>query len=378
MRSRKKAGSDPRIPVLAGMIILLVLAAGTAGILIHRSNERRAEETAAETEKETEPEEDPEQEAGPETKTEERQAKIIADTLPNETKAPAEVPENTAGTVPEEESTSTEESTAAEQTVVASELIPFTEDLRFAEYSKIHTDPAVLYRVSGPGARGLTVCVNAGHGTRGGASVKTQCHPDGTPKVTGGSTAAGALTATAVSGGMTFRDGTPEPVVTLQEALILRDILIGRGYNVLMIRETDDAQLDNIARTVLANSYADCHIALHWDSSESDKGAFFMSVPDNGGYKNMDPVKDTWEISELLGESLIEGLRNRGAKIWSDGSLDMDLTQTSYSSVASVDIELGDRVSPHTSEQLGLLAEGLADGVELFFSRAGKRQETGQ
>ena len=378
MRSRKKAGSDPRIPVLAGMIILLVLAAGTAGILIHRSNERRAEKTAAEAEKETEPEEEPEQEAGPETKTEERQAKIIADTLPNETKAPAEVPENTAGTVPEEESTSTEESTPAEQTVVASEMIPFTEDLRFAEYSKIHTDPAVLYRVSGPGARGLTVCVNAGHGTRGGASVKTQCHPDGTPKVTGGSTAAGALTATAVSGGMTFRDGTPEPVVTLQEALILRDILIGRGYNVLMIRETDDVQLDNIARTVLANSYADCHIALHWDSSESDKGAFFMSVPDNGGYKNMDPVKDTWEISELLGESLIEGLRNRGAKIWSDGSLDMDLTQTSYSSVASVDIELGDRVSPHTSEQLGLLAEGLADGVELFFSRAGKRQETGQ
>ena len=378
MRSRKKAGSDPRIPVLAGMIILLVLAAGTAGILIHRSNERRAEETAAEAEKETEPEEEPEQEAGAETKTEERQAKIVADTLPNETKAPAEVPESTVGTVPEEESTLAEESTAAEQTVVASELIPFTEELRFAEYSKIHTDPAVLYRVSGPGARGLTVCVNAGHGTRGGASVKTQCHPDGTPKVTGGSTAAGALTATAVSGGMTFRDGTPEPVVTLQEALILRDILIGRGYNVLMIRETDDVQLDNIARTVLANSYADCHIALHWDSSESDKGAFFMSVPDNGGYKNMDPVKDTWEISELLGESLIEGLRNRGAKIWSDGSLDMDLTQTSYSSVASVDIELGDRVSPHTPEQLGLLAEGLADGVELFFSRAGKRQETGQ
>ena len=378
MRSRKKAGSDPRIPVLAGMIILLVLAAGTAGILIHRSNERRAEETAAEAEKETEPEEEPEQEAGAETKTEERQAKIVADTLPNETKAPAEVPESTVGTVPEEESTLAEESTAAEQTVVASELIPFTEELRFAEYSKIHTDPAVLYRVSGPGARGFTVCVNAGHGTRGGASVKTQCHPDGTPKVTGGSTAAGALTATAVSGGMTFRDGTPEPVVTLQEALILRDILIGRGYNVLMIRETDDVQLDNIARTVLANSYADCHIALHWDSSESDKGAFFMSVPDNGGYKNMDPVKDTWEISELLGESLIEGLRNRGVKIWSDGSLDMDLTQTSYSSVASVDIELGDRVSPHTPEQLGLLAEGLADGVELFFSRAGKRQETGQ
>ena len=354
------------------MIVLLILGAGTAGFLMHRSNERRAEETAAgkETEQETE--------AEPETEKDKEQGKIVADTLPDETKTQAEAYESTAGTVPEEESSAAEESTAAEQTVVASELIPFTEDLHFAEYSKIHTDSAVLYRVSGPGARGFTVCVNAGHGTRGGGSVKTQCHPDGTPKVTGGSTAAGAVTATAVSGGMTFRDGTPEPVVTLQEALILRDVLIGRGYNVLMIRETDDIQLDNIARTVLANNYADCHVALHWDSSESDKGAFFMSVPDNGGYKNMDPVKYTWEISELLGESLIEGLRNRGVKIWSDGSMDMDLTQTSYSSVASVDIELGDKVSPHTPEQLGLLAEGLADGVDLFFSRAGDRQAAGQ
>lgn len=33
-----------------------------------------------------------------------------------------------------------------------------------------------------------TVCVNAGHGTKGGESVKTLCHPDGSSKVTGGST----------------------------------------------------------------------------------------------------------------------------------------------------------------------------------------------
>lgn len=34
-----------------------------------------------------------------------------------------------------------------------------------------------------------TVCVNAGHGTKGGESVKTYCHPDKSAKVTGGSTA---------------------------------------------------------------------------------------------------------------------------------------------------------------------------------------------
>ena len=109
------------------------------------------------------------------------------------------------------------------------------------------------------------VCVNAGHGTNGGGSVKTQCHPDGSAKVTGGTTGAGATSAVAVSSGMTFADGTAESKVTLAMAKVLKTKLLNAGYDVLMIRESDDVQLDNIARTVIANNNADCHIALHWD-----------------------------------------------------------------------------------------------------------------
>ena len=57
--------------------------------------------------------------------------------------------------------------------------------------------------------------------------------------------------------------------------------LLKEGYNVLMVRESDDAQLDNIARTVFANNNADYHIALHYDSTSSNKGAFYISVPNN-------------------------------------------------------------------------------------------------
>lgn len=32
-----------------------------------------------------------------------------------------------------------------------------------------------------------------------------------------------------------------------------------------MIRENEDVQLDNIARTVIANNNADIHIAIHFD-----------------------------------------------------------------------------------------------------------------
>ena len=187
--------------------------------------------------------------------------------------------------------------------------------------------------------------------------------------MTSGTTSAGATQAVAVSGGMTFSDGTPEAKVTLAMAKILKDKLLKAGYDVLMIRESDDVQLDNIARTVIANNKANCHIALHWDSTASDKGAFYMSVPDAASYRNMEPVKSNWEKHNALGESLIAGLKAQGVKIFSGGSMEMDLTQTSYSTVPSVDIELGDKTSDHSSAALDLLAEGILSGVNRYFGQ---------
>ena len=249
---------------------------------------------------------------------------------------------------------------------VTVENIGLSSGLRFAEFSKINSGTAILYRNTNGAHGDIVVCVNAGHGTKGGGSVKTQSHPDGTGKVTGGSNPNGAVYSTAVSSGMEFSDGTEEHVITLREAKLLRAKLLARGYSVLMIREESDVQLDNIARTVLANDYANCHVAIHWDSSTSDKGAFYMSVPD--GMKYMDPVSSTWEKSEAFGEALISGLRGRGVKIFGSGSMDIDLTQTSYSTIPSVDIELGDKVSDHSSAALDNLAEGLADGIEAYFN----------
>ena len=238
---------------------------------------------------------------------------------------------------------------------------------QYADFSKINSGAAVLYRSQADSRKGKTICVNAGHGTQGGSSVKTLCHPDGTPKVTGGTTSAGATSAVAVSGGMTFADGTPEYKVTVALARILKDKLLAKGYDVLMIREGDDVQLDNVARTVIANNASDCHIALHWDSTESDKGAFYMSVPSNESYRNMEPVKSHWQEHNALGESLIAGLKSVGVKIFSSGSMEMDLTQTSFSTVPSIDIELGDKVSDHSEGTLNNLADGLAVGVDQFF-----------
>lgn len=236
----------------------------------------------------------------------------------------------------------------------------------YAEYAKITSGAAVMYRASS-NRKGIVVGVNAGHGTSGGESVKTLCHPDGSPKTTGGTTGAGAVKAIAVSGGMTFDDGTPESSVTLKMAKILKSKLLAAGYDVLMIRDDSDVQLDNVARTVICNNAADCHIALHWDGDglSYDKGCFYISVPD--GIKDMEPVASHWREDDALGECLIDGLSACGAKINGGGSMSIDLTQTSYSTVPSVDIELGNACSDHSESTLENLADGLVMGVDSYF-----------
>ena len=274
-----------------------------------------------------------------------------------------------------EENSESAESGSGEESASAEEVKPgifrsereFSTDYVYGEFSAIHTGKAAFYDNRQENRKGITVCVNAGHGCSGGETKKTYCHPDKTPKVTSGTTAAGAVKSSAISSGMTFSDGTPEAEVTLRMALILRDRLLEEGYSVLMVRETEDSQLDNVARTVMANNLADCHIALHWDSTASDKGVFFMSVPSAASYRSMEPVASHWEDHNRLGKALVDGLKGQGAKVFGNGEMEMDLTQTSFSTVPSVDIELGDKASDHGEETLRRLADGLTDGVNQFF-----------
>ena len=154
--------------------------------------------------------------------------------------------------------TEPEETEAASASVVYEDGGQITLDpsWTYADHSKINSGAAVLYKAA-ENRKEIVVGVNAGHGTSGGTKVKTLCHPDGSAKVTGGTTAVGATEAVAVSSGMTFNDGTPESSVTLRMAQILKEKLLAAGYDVLMLRDGDDVQLDNVARTVICNNAAD-------------------------------------------------------------------------------------------------------------------------
>ena len=323
-------------------------------------NEMASAVAGRETQAETLPSQEPEDALARETQT------LQENSIPE---AEETVPQSEALEAHGADQTETVSSQPAEYTDL--QQITLNPDWEYADHSKINTGAAVLYRApEESGSKGSIIGVNAGHGTAGGAKVKPLCHPVGSAKTTGGSTAAGATEAAAVSGGMTFQDGTPERTVTLQMAQILRDKLLASGYDVLMLRDGEDVQLDNVARTVICNNVADCHIALHWDSGDGknyDKGCFYISVPEV--LKSMEPVASHWQQHDALGADLVEGLRGQGATIYGKGNMSIDLTQTSYSTIPSVDMELGNAYSDHSDAILDQLAEGLLQGINGYFQQ---------
>lgn len=248
------------------------------------------------------------------------------------------------------------------------EKIYLNRNWKYADHAKITSGYAVFYKAK-KNRKGIIVGINAGHGTSNVGSRKTLCHPDGSAKVTGGTTSAGSTKAIAVSGGMTFHDGTRESTITLRMAKILKKKLLAEGYDVLMIRNSKDVQLDNVARTVICNNVADCHIALHWDGDglRYDKGCFYIGVPEK--LKSMKPVKNHWEEHEALGKALIKGLKREKIKINGKGRMAVDLTQTSYSTIPSVDVELGNQASDHSNTTLVKLADGLARGIDRYMKK---------
>lgn len=236
----------------------------------------------------------------------------------------------------------------------------------FASMSKINSGEAVLFRAKS-NRKDIVIAVNAGHGTYGGSSVKTYSHPDKSPKVTGGTTAAGEIESIAVSTGMTFKDGSKEADVNLTVARFVKDKLIKEGYDVLMLRNENDVQLDNVARTVIASNCAQIHIAIHFDgdSEKTDKGCFYCGIPDE--LKKLKNVKKHAAQSEKLGKCFVAALKETGLPVYKNGKMNVDLTQTSYSTIPTMDFELGNQCTATGMDSLEQRADAVVLAVKKFF-----------
>ena len=104
--------------------------------------------------------------------------------------------------------------------------------------------------------------------------------------------------------------------VNLEVSLKLKSALIARGYDVYMIRETNDVSLSNKKRALMANeSGSDILLRIHCNSadSQSANGALTMSPTLSNPYCRS-IAADSQELSECVVSTLCRrtGAVNRG------------------------------------------------------------------
>lgn len=162
----------------------------------------------------------------------------------------------------------------------------------------------------------------------------------------------------------------PEYVLNLEASEILKHILMSKGFEVIMTRETHDVNISNMERATLANNKnANMVIRIHADGSDNTSitGASLL-VPSQKGKYTSSIFESSYECADLIKNKMDSG----GFKV--NGVFERDdLTGFNWSKVPVVLVEMG-FMSNHNEDQMmsnkeyqKKMMQSIADGVEDYF-----------
>jgi len=170
--------------------------------------------------------------------------------------------------------------------------------------------------------------------------------------------------------------GVAEYQLVLDISLQLRDELLARGFDVVMIRETNDVNISNSERAIIATeSGADIFIRVHANGSSNSDANGIMALStskDNPFIPNL--YSQSRSLSDNMLASMVEttGARNLGV-------IEVDnMTGSNWSTAPVTIVEMGFMTNPaedmlmQTDEYQAKLVLGMANGIERYFAEQNK------
>ena len=217
---------------------------------------------------------------------------------------------------------------------------------------------------SGPSLNGHVVCLDPGHQSFDVDMSATE--PNGP-----GSSTMKVLCTTGTAGDYT---GTAEYELNLQIALLLKDILEQRGYQVVLTRTNNQTAISNMQRAQMAAAGgAEIFVRIHANSSgdHSASGALTLSPSQESPY-----VSHLFPESQRLSRCVLDGYC--AATGFADLGILYDDTMTgiNWSQVPVTINEMGFMSNEHDDTMMSdpdfrkTIAAGIADGIDLYFSGA--------